>query len=604
MSLALFSRMAYLDFETQAIEDKPKYPPEPVGVAILLPRERIGTYLSWGHPSGNTTTKAAARKVLADVVREHPVCFHNAAFDLSVLTEKMGVRYPKEYHDTLFLAYLHDPHEDALGLKELYEAYSGKGVGERDELREYILVKFKDRGATAKNWGAFISQAPAPLVAKYAAKDVLMTRYVFQKFYPYVVDNGMLGAYERELKMIPVIREAFDKHGIRIDLKRLKKGAPLWEKEFETSEKVIRKMLRVGADVNLGSGEQLADALESRGFVKHWVMTPSGKRSTSKDNLVECITDKKFLAAWQRHAKMEKLLTTYVRPWIKNASLNDGRIFPSFNQVRSPDDRGTRSGRFSCSNPNFQNVPKAPKEVEEGMPFMRDFIIPDEGCVLLSRDYSQQEFRILAHFAGGRLLQRYIEDPNLDMHQNAMTMVHELVGMLLDRGVIKTIGFGTIYGMGVSGMALKLSISREEASKAHKAYMSAIPEMKQLQDSLKMLAAQGQPLRTWGGRLYFCEEPKFIKGRMQTFEYKMLNYLIQPSAADCTKEAMLRCHASCEARMTLQVHDELIFNAPIKTWKRDMQAAKEAMESVEFKVKMLSDGKWSRKSWGQMTKCA
>lgn len=597
----LFARMAYLDFETEEILDKPDYPPEPVGVAIQLPGQRTGEYLAWGHPSGNTTSKGAAKKVLASIVREHPVCFHNAAFDLSVLTEKMGVAYPKEYHDTLFLAYLHDPHDKSLELKELYAAYSGKPARERDALRDWVLEHIK--GSTMKNWGAHISKAPAPLVAKYAAKDVGMTKYVFEKFYPYVVDNGMLGAYERELKMVPVIRNAFDKHGIRIDLKRLKKNAPTWEKSLEASEKAVRKLLRVGADVNLNSDAQLADALDARGFVKHWVMTPSGKRSTSRDNLAACISNAKFLAAWQGHAKMDKLLNTYVRPWIANASRNGGRIFPSFNQVRSPDDRGTRSGRFSCNNPNFQNVPKAPKELDEGMPFMRDYIIPDEGCVLLSRDYSQQEFRILAHFAGGDLLRRYIETPDLDMHKNARAMVLALIGIDLGRDVIKTIGFGTIYGMGITGMALKLGVPKEEASKAHKAYISAIPEMKSIQESLKALAAQGQPLRTWGGRLYFCEEPKFINGRMQTFEYKMLNYLIQPSAADCTKEAMLRCYKKCEARMTLQVHDELIFNAPVKTWKRDMQTAKDAMESVEFKVKMLSDGKWSRKSWGQMSKC-
>jgi DNA polymerase I-like protein with 3'-5' exonuclease and polymerase domains len=142
----------------------------------------------------------------------------------------------------------------------------------------------------------------------------------------------------------------------------------------------------------------------------------------------------------------------------------------------------------------------------------------------------------------------------------------------------------------------------EEARFIKAAQRKAIPGLAELDAGIKAAARAGDPIRTWGGRLYYTEEPKMIDGRMRTFEYKLLNYLIQGSAADCTKEAVIRFdEARRESRFLVTVHDEINISAPAKAMKQEMQILREVMASVEFDAPMISDGKVG-KSWGTLTK--
>jgi DNA polymerase I-like protein with 3'-5' exonuclease and polymerase domains len=136
------------------------------------------------------------------------------------------------------------------------------------------------------------------------------------------------------------------------------------------------------------------------------------------------------------------------------------------------------------------------------------------------------------------------------------------------------------------------------------AYLAIFPELSDLQDDLKDYAAAGQPLTTWGGRQYYCEEPKFVKSRNRvcTFEYKMLNYLIQGSSADCTKEALIRYDGAKQyGKFLVSVHDEINISVPKQHVKSEMQLLREVMASVEFDVPMLSDGS-TGPNWGALIK--
>jgi len=190
----------------------------------------------------------------------------------------------------------------------------------------------------------------------------------------------------------------------------------------------------------------------------------------------------------------------------------------------------------------------------------------------------------------------------MDIHARAQVGVSEIMGESIARKPIKNLGFGIIYGQGIALTAAVMGVDVAKARRIKKAYLALFPGIKTLSDELRAMAGRGEPLRTWGGRLYYCEPSRVVLvdglPEERTYEYKMLNLLIQGSAADCTKEALVRAHAA-GVELELQVHDQVTAEADDL---RPMAKLREAMESVEFDVKMLTDGRWSRVSWGRLKK--
>jgi DNA polymerase-1 len=610
-------KLAIVDFETESIESRPDYPPKPVGVAIYRVPEKP-VYMAWGHPTENNCTWAQAKEVLKKVYRECEVVFHNSVFDIEVGDVHMGLPQPAVFHDTLFLAFLHDPRDESLSLKPLAHKYLNMPPDEQDELCNWIL-EWVD-GSTEKNWGGFISKAPGKLVGRYAIGDVVRTYKLFKLFYDYVVRTGMIAAYNREIKLVRPVRH-MEAVGVALDVKRLKKDVLHWKKRIEELSKGVYKSL--GQTFDIDSNQQLADALDRADKVSGWIYTeptkshPNGQKSTSRKNLEKVCTDQKLMGMLNLRGVLNTYVNTFALPWLEKAELTGGRLYPRFHQVRSTDEyngggKGTRTGRFSSSDPNFQNVPADPAEMHKDkdwakeLPFLRDYIIPDEGCAFIGRDYNQQEIRILAHYEDGEFLRRYIENPTVDAHELARQLIHERTGILYPRKFIKVTAFGIIYGMGLDKLMGQLEVTRDDAAAIRKAYLSTIPGIKTLMNELKDIGQRKEAIRTWGGRIYYCEKPKIIKGRLWTFEYKLLNLLIQGGAADCTKQAMVNINdlwgISDSPRIAIQVHDELLACCPVGKEKKYMKQMQECMEGVEFDLPMLSDGKMSKISWGAMEK--
>jgi DNA polymerase I-like protein with 3'-5' exonuclease and polymerase domains len=257
--------------------------------------------------------------------------------------------------------------------------------------------------------------------------------------------------------------------------------------------------------------------------------------------------------------------------------------------------------------PGFMNVPNEYEiVVPEGypeLPIMRTYTLPDEGHVWLKRDYSQQELRIMSSYSEGRLYHRYQENPRIDAHVETSNIITEITGMELPRKHVKITGFSMIYGAGATGLAGQLGISVAEAAMLRSAYFQALPEVRDLMEDCKERGRSGGIVTTWGGRGYPVEPPKIIAGQRRTFEYKLLNYLIQGSAADQTKEAIIRWWPNRgDSRFLATVHDEIDICAPKATAPKAMAALREAMESLEFDVKMLSDG-FIGPSWGNLREC-
>ncbi len=618
-------RLVTLDYETHGIEHRPVYPPEPVGVAIC--GDGVKTeYLAWGHPDKNNCDVKLALHKLRDLHRDPNVeiIYHNCAFDTDV--SETHLQLPtlpwNRVHDTLFLAFLHDPRAEELSLKPLAAKLLGMPPAERDAVRDWVLENVPE--ATPKTWGAFISRAPGDLVGKYAVGDVVRTHKLYKLLVKelrardrqYPSDNGQdsFSAYDRERKLMPILRR-MEAVGIKINKKRLARELPTWQAQADQLERYIisklggvravRQFANDDEPFNVGSGKQLAAALEARGLVTEWLYTAKGNKSVAAKALSQGITDKKLVAALQKREILLKYISTYGQKWLDAPG---ERVYPRINQVRNRENdasgmKGARTGRLSYSD-SWQAIPAPDRRPFDDLPNLRDYVIPDEpGHMFCVRDYSQQEFRILAHYENGPLLARYQADPKIDMHHAAREMINELTGIMFDRRPVKDTGFGLIYGMGLEKTAEKTRQDLKTAKLLRDSYLKAIPGLPALIRGIKQRCRRGEPIRTWGGRLYWVEEPKIIKGVMRSFDYKMINVLIQGSAGDCTKEGMINADEPVRAaggRVITQVHDELGMSAPVTKHKRAMRELKNAMESVPFDVKMLTDGKISRTSWGSL----
>jgi DNA polymerase-1 len=566
-----------IDFETEAIGPRPaEYPPKPVGLG-LKHYDKPGYYLSWGHPEENNTTEEKAREALARIYASgEPLLFHNCKFDLEVAEAHWDLPIPhwEQVHDTQFLLYLENPHARALGLKPSAERLLDWPPEERDALRDWILAHVKE--AKKSTVGAYIARAPGELVGTYCIGDVDRTYALYQHLAPYIEREGMWEAYVRERKLMPVLLE-MEKRGMRVDVARLEEDLEVAERSFALVGERLQDML---GDINYNSGDQLAAALLSKGYATSLPRTPTGRYSTSQDALASHVEHPTLLPMLAYRGALKTLLSTFMRPWMAQAKAANGRLNTTWHQTRGATDKGgTRTGRLSSSGPNLTNVPNPfDREMPEGctpIPMMREYLLPEEGHVWLKRDYSSQEVRTLAHFEDGALLKQYLSNPDLDPHQFAADLIEELTGNTLDRGYTKRIAFSILYGSGITSLSADLNVGYEDGKRFKELYLAAFPDVRELISDVKRSGRKGEPVRTLGGRLIYAE----VGADGRDFSYKLLNHLIQGSAADMTKEGLIQYAdvKSSDVLITAAVHDEVNASVPEELAKSESEVLREAM---------------------------
>ena len=611
-----------IDFETKGIEARPKYPPIPVGVSIQKPGERKPKYYAWGHPTGNNCDKNTGRRAVMEAYSlGYPLLGQNMKFDIDVAETHLDCPRPswENIHDTLYLIFLADPHAQTYSLKPAAKRFLGMEPDEQTAVRDWLV----EHGVVRKNdqkWGAHIADAPGDLVGKYADGDCVRTLALFKHLMPRICDAGMQQAYDRERRLMPIFLEN-ERRGLRIDMDNLEKDIGVYRKAHTAAEQWIRKRLKA-PDLNLDADDDVAEALHQAGVVTDWELTKTGKRSVSKKTMtIHKFSDKKVFYTLGYRNRLTTCLSMFMEPWFEKGSANKGFINPNWNQVRQSktengDASGTRTGRPSCNDPNLLNVSKSfydrgdsythPSFIKSlpELPLVRKYSLPDKNEEWLHRDYNQQELRILAHFEDGAILQAYKDDPTLDIHSFVQAEIKRLMHRDIDRVSVKTMNFGKLYGQGLGSLAEKLNVSVDEVKSIRDSQNKALPGLKGLEDAIKDLSKSGEPIVTWGGRVYYVEPPKYVEKfkREMTFEYKLLNYLVQGSAADVTKEAIIR-HDSVrkDSRFLVTVYDEINISAPKRAVKSEMRILKDIMEGVELDVPMLSDGK-TGPSWGSLTK--
>jgi len=609
-----------VDFETDGIVGNPLLqPPKPCGVAILWPGH-APNYFAWGHPTQNNCFEHQAVDALAQVIDSGlPICFHHADFDISVWAT-MHVRFKLDWkyfdwrriHDTQYLVFLADPYAPTFSLKPSADRYLGMPPEEQDEVREWILAHVPEAGL--KDWAAHISKAPGDLVGRYGIGDVVRTDKLFRLLYVRICDQGMQAAYDRERRLFPITMRATQR-GVRCDRERLIRDTQLYTGTLDMAEARLCRALQITPEQLEEDEEALKDGLERAGAVKEWVLTPkSRKRSLAAGNLRIVIPEIRDLLDYRGALKTS--LQTFMRPWIE-FSRADGRLHPNWNQVKQAKgdyaSKGARTGRLSSDNPNFQNLPTKweykngdPMAIPPGLfpyPSLRSYILPEEGHVWLKRDFSSQEVRIVAHFEDGPLKAAYIANPSMDPHEMAREMIQAITGLIRSRVPVKITGFSIIYGAGAPGLSAQLESSLEEARQLKSAYLISMPGVEALMKDVQMRGRTGQGIRTWGGRIYISEPSKIIDGRMRDFHYKLLNYLIQGSASDQTKECINEWDDQRSAEVFLAtVHDEINISAPTDEWPTHMKRLKETMEADRFDVPFKTEG-FVGPNWGELKEC-
>jgi DNA polymerase-1 len=397
-----------------------------------------------------------------------------------------------------------------------------------------------------------------------------------------------MNAEQLEIALMPVIFD-MEQRGVNLNGELLAKDYDDYFFRLDELDDTIQGKL--GRAFDIDSNADLADAIQRRYPHAAFLSTPTGKRSTAKASLTHAISsvDPQLLGMLLVRSALATSVRTFIGPWNVQFQ-NHGRLYLKWNQFRNYTETGARTGRLSSS-PNLQNIPveweallaqleKCEYVPPFPLPNIRQYIIPDSGKVFCGADYQAQEMRLLAHFAGGGLLES-IQYPNhkRDIHQVAA----EIAG--ITRRVAKTLGFAVLYGAGVARIAESLDITVTDASRIKARYLTAMPEIKRFsKETIDIGKARGA-IETLGGRKYFTDpNVKIIGGRPVTFEYKLVNYKIQGSAADQTKKAMLDYYNMGAGELVLSVHDQLVAqeDAPSPAIQRAMEGS--FQEILKYKV--------------------
>jgi DNA polymerase-1 len=478
------------------------------------------------------------------------------------------------------------PIEDTMLISFTLEAGLHKSHG-MDELSQRLLghepISFKTVAGTGKAQKSF-KHVPLDQATCYAAEDADVTLRLYDILRPRLVREGLLTVYETLERPLPAVLAEMEGHGIRIDPDRLRHLSHDFSMRMADFEAKAQEL--VGRPFNLGSPKQIGDVLFGELGLPGGKKTPKGDWSTDASVLDDLAAQghelPRLLLDWRQ---LSKLKGTYTDALVQAVSERTGRVHTSFALA------STTTGRLSSNDPNLQNIPV---RTEEGRKIRQAFVA-EPGHVLISADYSQIELRLLAHIGDIPQLKKAFAD-GLDIH--AMT-ASEMFGVPVEgmpgevRRRAKAINFGIIYGISAFGLANQLSIPREEAGAYIKTYFERFPGINAYMDSMRQLVrSQGYVTSLFGRKITIATKGSSPAERAFA-DRAAINAPIQGTAADVIRRAMARMpealrSAGLKARMLLQVHDELVFEAPEAEAAETCAVVKRVMERAADPAVALS----------------
>ena len=538
-----------------------------VGQAAYIPLRHSGsTQLDWAE------VRDRLRPIFAQPTTK---VAHNAKYDLT-LCRRFGLDVNSPIHDTMLMAWVLDPATRNHGLK-----------AQAAELLGWQMTELSDLIGSGRKQ-ITMDAVPIDHAAAYCSADADATL----RIYPILADKlrnaGMWDLYhDLELPLVPVLTD-MEMAGVLLDIPFLAEMSQRLATRLHELEQELFKL--VGHEFNLRSTQQLSQVLfDELGFpTKGMKRTTSGHYSTAVGTLEQLAAlrdelnerQQRVLICIGEQRQLEKLRSTYVDALPMLVNPNTGRVHTSFNQV------GAVTGRMSSSDPNLQNIPI---RTELGREIRRAFIAPP-GWRLLSADYSQVELRVLAHVAGEPGLIAAFR-ANQDIH--AATAA-QLFHVPLDevnrdqRGLAKTINFATIYGVSEFGLSSRTEMSRQEARHFLDQYFVTYPRIRDyIADTIRQATEQGYVSTLLGRKRFFPElqNSRLPYNQRQAIERAAINAPIQGTAADIMKLAMHHLHKrlaelGLQARMLLQVHDELVLEMPETETAAVVALVREVMENA------------------------
>jgi len=566
---------------------------EVVGIAVAVPGRKF--YFPIAHGSGSNMNKQRVLSWFADTMACPAVkVFHNAMYDVCWI-KKLGIKINGLIVDTMIAASLIDENRFAYTLNALSWEYLGHGKNEAA-----LNEEAKSRGLDPK---ADMWKLPPMYVGAYAEKDAELTLELWQKFKTEIVNQDIESIFNLETELFPCLVDMRFK-GVRVDSER----AHILKQKLVSEEEGLLQQVKTetGIEPQIWAARSIAQVFDKLSL-PYQVTEKTQAPSFTKNFLQE--HPHPVVQKIAKAREINKAHTTFIDTIIKYE--HKGRIHAEINQIRS-DQGGTVTGRFSYNNPNLQQLPARNKDLG---PQIRSLFLPEEGTTWGCFDYSQQEPRLVVHYAA---LHNFptVHDVVDAYNQNTDTDFHQTVADLaqIPRDQAKTINLGLFYGMGKAKLQGELGVSKEKAAELFEQYHAKVPFVKQLMSSASNRAQRRGQIRTLLGRLcrFHLWEPNSFgmhkamshedalaehgPGIKRAYTYKALNKLIQGSAADMTKKAMVELYKEGIVAH-IQIHDELDLSV-------ESQAhANKIIEIMENAVKLEVPNKVdyeSGENWGDI----
>ena len=543
-------------------------------VGISLATHDWCAYYPIAHEGGgNMDRKMVLDWFQSQMLSDSTKIFHNAMYDVCWL-RSLGIKINGQIVDTMIAASLINENRFRYDLNGISRDYLGRG---KDETALY---------EAAKSWGvdpkAEMYKLPAMYVGSYAERDAQLTLELWQEFKKEIMHQDIEDIFNMEIKLFPVLVD-MRFLGVRVDQDR----AAIEKKRMVEEEKRLLGGIyaETGQEVQIWAARSIAKVFDKLGL-PYDRTEKTGAPSFTKNFLAN--HPHTLVQAIAKAREINKAHTTFIDTILKYSA--NGRIHAEINQLRS-EGGGTVTGRFSMNNPNLQQIPARNKDLG---PRIRSLFIPEQGCKWGCFDYSQQEPRLVVHYAA--LQGFYSVEDVVDAYKDGDADFHQIVSDMAEipRTQAKTINLGLFYGMGKNKLQAELGINKLQAEELFKQYHSKVPFVKQLMDAVMDRAQRKGKVRTLLGRLcrFHLWEPNQFgihkplphddalaehgPGIRRAYTYKALNRLIQGSAADMTKKAMIDLHSE-GILPHLQVHDELDISIQNKD---EVKKIKEIMEST------------------------
>lgn len=541
-----------IDTETSALDAMKA---DLVGISLSVDGH-TAYYIPVGHRTGQQLPLYQVVDALKDIFIDpaKPKILHNVTYDLVVLRQH-GLDLSPITVDTMVAEWIINPISRTLGLKDLTPSRIRDEEG-----RPIYMTQISELIGTGRQQITF-AEVDIERGAPYAAADAAMTYRLAEILVPEIEERRLKDAFDTlQMPLLPVLT-SMEQEGVVVDTAYLAEMSGRLSQQLAGIEGRIYEMAEMRLNIN--SPKQLSELLFNKLKLPTKGVAKSSLGYTTNAAVLDDLRDAHpVVSAILEYRELAKLKGTYVDALPELINPLTGRVHTSYNAT------GSSTGRLSSSNPNLQNIPI---RTEAGREVRRAFIAP-EGSLLLSVDYSQIELRVLAHISGEPTLkQAFYEGQDIHKATAAAVFGIAISDVTSDqRGFAKRVNFGLIYGMGAFRLARDSGLTLKEAEEFIRVYFSRLPHVQDYLVTTKEKAATPEGLSTLAGRRRVFEalvNPKASKQVIQAEERAAINMPIQGSAADIINTAMIRLHRELKsrkfkARMTLQVHDELVLEVP------------------------------------------